>query len=273
MTGLPLSPPVFAILSALIEERTGLHYGLDERELLADKLTPRATELGLESLLDYYYFLRYDPSAEGELVSLADALVVNETYFFREAPALEVVVRSFVPALLAAGVRPRIWCAACATGEEPLTLAMLLDAADLLDDVTLVASDISARALARARAGRYYRRSLRALPPEVVGRWLEPEGDGMRVVPRIAAAVSWHRVNLTVPEELTALGQFDIVLCRNVLIYFSDVTVTKVIAAIAGRLRPNGWVLVGASESLLRFESALACEEHAGSFFYRKVEA
>ena len=148
---LSLSPQVFAILSALLEERLGLHYDLGERELLADRVSPRATELGFDSLLDYYYFLRYDPGGDSELALLVDALVVNETYFFREVAALKVLVTELVPKLIAQGARPRIWCAACSTGEEPLTLAILLDEAGLLDQVTLVASDISARALTQAR--------------------------------------------------------------------------------------------------------------------------
>jgi chemotaxis protein methyltransferase CheR len=270
MTEYALSPQVFAILSALIEERTGIHYGVDDRALLADKLAPRVIERGLDSLLDYYYFLRYDPGADAEFARLTDALVVNETYFFRELPALELVTKSFVPELLARGLRPRIWCAACATGEEPLTLAMLLDEADLLDSVTLVASDISERALAHAKEGRYVRRSLRALPAQASARWFVPSDGGLRVVPKIAAAVEWRRVNLVSAEEVAGLGQFDVVLCRNVLIYFSDPTVEAVIATLARALPPGGLLLVGASESLLRFESGFACEERGGSFYYRK---
>jgi chemotaxis protein methyltransferase CheR len=270
---LPLSPQVFAILSALIEERTGLHYDLGERELLADRVTPRALERGFESLLDYYYFLRYDPDTEAELALLVEALVVNETYFFRELAALKVVVELFVPGLLAQGTRPRIWCAACATGEEPLTLAMLLDEANLLDRVSLLASDISGRALAHAQMGQFFRRSLRALPPGVVGRWLEPNesGDGMRVARRIAQAVEWRRVNLVSDAELVALGHFDVVICRNVLIYFRDRTIERVIANLWQSLRTDGHLLVGASESLLRFDSSFACEEQRGAFFYRKL--
>jgi len=270
MTVPTLSPQVFSILSALIEEHTGLHYRLEEKDLLSEKLAPRLVERGFDSLLDYYYYLRYDPGAEAELALLVEALVVNETFFFREAAALEVLVGHFVPDLISRGVRPRIWCAACATGEEPLTIAMLLDAAGLLDQVTIVASDISLRALGRARAGMFYRRSLRALPPGVVDRWLEPRDDGMFVVPRIAAAVTWHRVNLVAEEEILALGRFDVILCRNVLIYFSDETTEKVLSFFARALDTDGRLMVGASESLLRFDSAFACEERAGSFFYRK---
>jgi chemotaxis protein methyltransferase CheR len=268
---LPLSPQVFAILSTLVEERIGLHYDLRELELLAERASGRAVERGFESLLDYYYFLRYDPSADAELALLTEALVVNETYFFRELSPLKVLVREFVPQLIARGVRPRIWCAACSTGEEPLTLAMLLDEAGLLDQVTIVASDISNRTLAQAKAGLFRRRSLRALPPGVVGRWLEGDENGMRIAPRIAQAVAWQRINLVDEREVAALGQFDAIVCRNVLIYFRDHTVERVVEHLWQRLTPAGLLLVGTSESLLRFNVAFACEEHCGAFFYRKL--
>jgi len=268
---LPLSPQVFAILSALIEERTGLHYDVGELELFRERVSGRATERGFESLLDYYYFLRYDAEADAELALLVETLVVNETYFFRELAPLKVVVGDFVPRLLARGSRPRIWCAACSTGEEPLTLAMLLDEAGLLNQVTLVASDISARVLAHARAGVYRRRSLRALPPGAVGRWLEGDEESMRVAPRIARAVTWHRVNLADAGEPPALGPFDIIICRNVLIYFRDQTIERVVDGLWQQLTPDGHLLVGASESLLRFKVAFVCEEHRGTFFYRKL--
>ncbi|HSU40646.1 MAG TPA: protein-glutamate O-methyltransferase CheR [Polyangiaceae bacterium] len=273
MTGVQLSPPVFAILSGLIEERFGIHYDAEDRELLADKLAPRAAERGFDSLLDYYYFLRYDAGAQAELAYLAEALVVNETYFFREAPALELTASTFIPELVRQGIRPRVWCAACATGEEPLTLAMLLDAAELLDAVTLIASDISRRALAHAQEGVYLRRSLRALPAFAAGRWFTPIENGMRIERRLTEAIDWRRINLIDAATIATLGEFDIVLCRNVLIYFSDATVQTVLDVVAGTLRPNGRVIVGTSESLLRFQSALVCEERGGAFFYRKAQS
>ena len=269
--GLPLSPQVFAILSALIEERMGLHYDVQECELLAERVSGRATERGFESLLDYYYFLRYDAGAEAELPLLAEALVVNETYFFRELSPLKVVVSELVPRLLSRGVRPRIWCAACSTGEEPLTLAMLLDEAGLLDQVTLVASDISARALAQAQSGVYRRRSLRSLPSGVVGRWLEGDENGMRVAPHLVRAIAWHRVNLVDDRACSELGAFDIISCRNVLIYFRDRTIEQLVDRLWQQLTPEGLLLIGASESLLRFKVAFACEEQRGAFFYRKL--
>ena len=269
-TNLPLSAQVFAILSSLIEERTGLHYDVHELELLAERVSGRATERGFETLLDYYYFLRYDPGAEAEFALLAEALVVNETYFFRELAPLKVLVSELLPPVLARGTKARIWCAACSTGEEPLTLAMLLEEAGLLDRVSVVASDISARVLAHAQAGVYRRRSLRSLPSGVVGRWLEGDETGMRIAPQIARAVSWRRINLVEDGGFAELGTFDFIICRNVLIYFRDQTIEKVVNRLWQQLAPDGQLLVGASESLLRFNVPFSCEEHGGAFFYRK---
>lgn len=269
-TSLPLSPQVFAIFSALIEERTGLYYDVRELELFAERISGRATERGFESLLDYYYFLRYDAERDAELALLSEALVVNETYFFREVAPLEVLTNELLPRALARGVTPRIWCAACSSGEEPLTLAMLLDKAGLLDRVKIVASDLSARVLEQARSGVYRRRSLRALPPGVVGRWLEGDESAMRASPRISSAIEWRQANLMEDGELAELGSFDVIICRNVLIYFRDPTIETVVHRLWQRLNPDGVLLVGASESLLRFNVAFSCEEQRGAFFYRK---
>jgi hypothetical protein len=124
--GFRLTPEVFAILSAFVEERAGLHYGLRDFDLFADKVESRATEAGFDAALDYYYFLRYDAGGEAELEALVDALAVNETYFYREAAGLRAILGAVLRPLIAKGVRPRVWCAACSTGEEPLTLAMML---------------------------------------------------------------------------------------------------------------------------------------------------
>lgn len=271
-TELQLSPQVFAILSALVEERTGLHYAPEDRELFAERLTPRALERGFDSLLDYYYFLRYDPEAEFEFALLVESLVVHETYFFREAAPLRLLVDEFLPALVARGERPRVWCAACSTGEEPLTLAMLLDERGLSEKVSVIASDISERALRHARAGLYGRRSLRALPSGVMGRWLEPAGQGTRVASRIRESIGWYRINLIDAERVAALGRFDVILCRNVLIYFRDETIRRVVANISKALTPSGRLFVGTSESLLRLDCSLTCEEQAGVFFYKNCE-
>lgn len=272
MSPLANAPSLFAILSALVESRAGLHYGQDERDLFLERASGRASEAGFESLLDYYYFLRYDEAAAAELVRLIDALVVNETFFFRELQPLKVLVNRLVAPLAARGVRPRIWSAACSSGEEPMTLAMLLEDVGLLDRVELVASDISTRALDRARAGRFSRRSLREVAePRLARKWIREEGEGLRVDPALIAAISWQRINLCEPASLPAAASCDFILCRNVLIYFSDQTTAQVIAGLSRALKPGGALLVGVSESLMRFGSTLSCEELDNAFFYRKV--
>ena len=268
---LPLSPQVFSIMSHLIEEATGLHYEARESELFAERLSARAFELELDSLLDYYYYLRYDDRGPGELEALVESLVVNETYFFREADQLHALVDTLLPRLLATQPRARIWCAACATGEEALTLAMMLRDAGLLGRAEIVASDISARVLAKAKRGTYTGRSLRVLGEGARAAHFIDAGDGkVRVEDALLSAVQWERVNLLDSTRVRALGAFDYILCRNALIYFRDETVLRLVERFASSLSPGGFLLVGASESLLRFGTAFDCEEHGGAFFYRK---
>ena len=269
---LPLSPQVFTILAALVEGRSGLHYGSNDRDLFAEKVSARCIDAGFESLLDYYYFMRYDPGGDEELGRLVDSLLVHETYFFREREQLEWLVDRFLAPRVAEGRRPRVWSAACATGEEPLTMAMLLAARGLAGKVDLVATDVSERALARAREGVYPPRALRhASSSELAGRYLSERGGRLIVNPEIHRAVEWRRVNLIVPDEVRALGAFDAVVCRNVLIYFSDARTQEVIDALTARLVDDGVLLVGVSESLLRFGSSVDCQENAGVFVYRPV--
>ena len=266
------SQPLFAILSALVESRAGLHYGPAEKELFLERVGSRAQEAGFESLLDYYYFLRYDPASAAELEKLVDVLVVNETFFFRELHPLRVMVDRFVVPLVQQGKRPRIWSAACSTGEEPLTLAMLLAEKNLLGRVGLIASDISTKVLGRARAGRFGRRALREVPDQgLVDRWLRADGGTLEVASSLREAIDWSQVNLCEPEQLLPAGSCDVILCRNVLIYFSDQTAASVIAGLTRSLRPDGALFVGVSESLLRFGSTLACEELDQAFLYRKA--
>jgi chemotaxis protein methyltransferase CheR len=267
---LPLSSAVFTILSGLIEERLGLFYAAADSDILAEKVSPRAAERGFASLLDYYYYLRYDPAADEEFERLADALVVNETYVGRELDQLTALADVLLPRLLAERSRVRLWSAACSTGEEPVTVAGLLDDRGLLPRVEIIASDISQRALNIARNGRFAGRSLRALPKAADG-WLELDGSTASVRPELLRSVSFRQLNLNDRQAVRGLGKLDVVVCRNVLIYFRDSTTKAVVESFVEALNPGGYLLIGASESLLRFGGGLSCEEHGGAFFYRKA--
>lgn len=272
MTPLELSPPVFSILSGLIEEKVGLHYELLDRDLLREKASVRAVETGFESLLDYYYFLRYDPGGEAELAELIETLVVSETYFFREWPSLELLVDGFIGPWISAGRRPRIWSAACASGEEPLSLAMLLDSRGLLDGTDILATDVSTKVLERAQRGQFGKRSLRHVPaPHLAERYLQAQGNEYVIARRLIDKIRWQRCNLLQADSVEQLGSFDAILCRNVLIYFSDQTVRTVLGSLREVLAVDGVLLVGVSESLLRYGSGFAGEERSGTFVYRKA--
>jgi chemotaxis protein methyltransferase CheR len=272
MASLELTEPVFAILNALVEERLGIHYGLLDRELLQEKAATRALEAGFDSLLDYYYFLRYDPGSEQELGELAEALVVGETYFFREWRPIELLVDTFMVPAVAAGRRPRVWSAGCASGEEPLSLAMLLDDRGMLGETEVLATDISARALERAQAGRFGKRSLRQIPDErLAKRYIREQADQLIIPSRLIEAIRWEKLNLIDEAAYGPMGRFDAILCRNVFIYFADATVRKVLDRLANALRSDGLLLVGVSESLMRHGSGFVGEEHAGVFVYRRA--
>jgi chemotaxis protein methyltransferase CheR len=276
-----LTPQLFTILSGLIEERVGIHYGREDSTLLGERIAMRMAEAGFESALDYYYYLRYDDPLRKEMDALTDALVVGETYFFRELEPLEASIRHvIVPAIERRGLA-RVWCAACASGEEPLSLAMLLEKDRLLDRTRILATDVSPRALSRAREATYGARAMRAfapdaLPPEAHARvsqamapWTQPTANGgVRVSKDLVDRITWQRFNLVSSND--DLGTFDLILCRNVLIYFSDATVQRVIERLDGALADDGRLVVGVSESLLRFGTMLTCEERGGAFLYAR---
>ena len=269
---LRLTPPVFTILRHLIEEATGIRYELDDIDLVLEKIRPRLEEHELDSVLDYYYFLRYDAGGAAEIEKLTELLVVNETYFYRERAQLDTLVSEILPPCVARSPRrrARVWSAACSTGEEPLTLAMMLADAGMLEAVDILATDLSRRVLAKAAEGVYGGRSFRSLPPSAEKYFAPREGTTKSVRADLRAAIRWERLNLLDEPAVLAAGHFDAILCRNVLIYFADPTVQSVAHSLTRALAPGGVLLIGASESLLRFGTELECSELGGAFFYRK---
>jgi chemotaxis protein methyltransferase CheR len=266
-----LSPQLFAVFADLIERAAGLHYAPSDRDLFTTKLVAHAAERGHDLLLDYYYRLRYDDRDGVELASLIEALLVHETYLFRELGALVELVDGHLVPIVHARKRARVWSAACSTGEEPYTLAMLLDDRGVLGAVEIVATDLSDAVIRRARQGMVGRRALRdGHPAELAARYTETTARGIQVIPRIRDAVRFSTMNLVGPRA-PELGLFDAILCRNVLIYFRDEQILRVVDRLADHLTHDGLLAVGVSESLLRFGTRLACEERSSSFFYRCV--
>jgi chemotaxis protein methyltransferase CheR len=274
---LGFTEPAFVLLRDLIAQRTGVHFAPDKRDLLADKLADLLAAQGMTSYLDYYYLLRYDADAERHWRELANRLAVPETYFWRQPD--QIVATAGVLAARHIARNPsapfRIWSAACCSGEEPLSIAIALAEAGILDrhPVELVARDASEAMLARARLGVYGERSFRTLSPQLRERYFRAESGGWRIDPAIHARVRFTRANLVDSREVVPLASADVVFCRNVLIYFSDDTVAQVARSLAAGMPEHAHLCLGASESLTRVSSAFDLVEVGGAFMYTKQGA
>ena len=269
-----LPVPVFVILRDLIHDRTGLHYADDKRSLLADKLADRVRERAGGSFLDYYYHLKYEPGGQEEWPRLRDALATPETFFWREADHLRTLVEHCLPQFVAQGqpATLRIWSAACASGEEPLSIAMALDEAGWFQRIPIAirASDASPAAIAKARRGAYRERSLRNLPERLRERYFRLSEGEWIIGEALRSRIEWSIANLVNAGEIEGLASASVVFCRNVLIYFSPAAIQKVIAVLARKMPPGGWLLLGAAESIHQLTDQFELRELEGSFVYVK---
>jgi chemotaxis protein methyltransferase CheR len=273
---LGLSSSALPLLADLVHERLGLLYEPQRYDILADRLAPLVIERGFDSFLDYYYLLKYDADAQAEWRLAMDALSVGETYFWREIDQLRAIVQHLVPAVAASGTPVRIWSVPCASGEEPLTIAMLLEEAGWFARVPIEihASDASAAALEKARAGRFRERSFRTLPPHLRDKYFTREGDVWTVDPALHARVqSWTVANLMCEGDVLPRARVPIIVCRNVFIYFSPAAVTRAVDAFARAMLRPAYLCVGASESLLKLRIPFELEEIGGAFVYVRKES
>ena len=262
------------LLRDLIHERTGLFFDNGKGDILTDKLSPLVVERGFTSLLDYYYLLKYDEAGQDEWLNVMNALSVPETYFWREMDQVRALVEWVVPRWFAApGAGPlKIWSAACATGEEPLTIAMALDEAGWLGRVPIEirASDASPAVVGKARRGVYRERSFRNLPAHLRARYFTQEGatKTWRVDVNLHAAVEWRVANLLNEAEVAPLAAAHVIFCRNVFIYFSDQTISRTVRLFAAHIRPPGYLFVAAAESLLKLTTEFELQEVGSAFVY-----
>ncbi|HEY0170063.1 MAG TPA: protein-glutamate O-methyltransferase CheR [Pyrinomonadaceae bacterium] len=262
------------LLRDLIHERTGLFFDNGKGDILTEKLSPLVVERGFTSLLDYYYLLKYDEAAQDEWLNVMNALSVPETYFWREMDQVRALVEWVVPRWFAApGAGPlKIWSAACATGEEPLTIAMALEEAGWLAraPIEIHASDASTSAVEKARRGVYRERSFRNLSAPLRAKYFTQEGatKTWRVDARLHAAVRWGVVNLIKEAEVAPWATANVIFCRNVFIYFSDQTISRTVRSFAAHIRPPGYLFVAAAESLLRLSADFELQEVGNAFVY-----
>ena len=264
------------LIQNLINERTGMFFDNGKSDLLLDKLSPLVIERGFTSYLDYYYLLKYDANARAEWQNVMNALSVQETYFWREMDQVRALVQTLVPQWQAQSgdATLRIWCAACATGEEPLTIAMALNEAGWFERIPIEiwASDASSKAVDRATVGIYKDRAFRNLPAHLRERYFTPEGAGWRIRSDIHARINWAIINLMEEDQIAPMAAADFIFCRNVFIDVSESAIGQVVRSFSRFIRPPGYLFVGAAESLLRMTTDFNLTEIDDAFVYVKRE-
>ncbi|AHF92937.1 chemotaxis protein CheR [Opitutaceae bacterium TAV5] len=256
-----ISDTEYQFIRELVYRRSRINLGPGKQELVSARLGKRLRATRLSSIGEYCRLLRA-PGGEDEVGHLIDAISTNHTYFFREESHFATLRELILPELLARRAREhwpalRVWSAACSSGEEPWSIAITLDRQLHGADAwpwTVQASDISARVLARARAGVYPPESLARMDPALAKAYFETgyagAAEGLcRVRPALAARVQFARSNLLAGAPPFA-GPFHVIFCRNVMIYFDRPTQEELIGRLTRQLVPGGWLLVGHSESL-----------------------
>ena len=253
----PPSDREFAQLAAFVEREAGLHLAPAKKPLLASRLLGRLRELALPTYGAYHRLVEQDAD---ERVRMIDALCTNETHFFREPHHFDFLARAVYPQLVEGARRGgrdrrlRVWSAGCSTGEEPYSVAISAVAA--LPEgwqVEVLASDLSTRALARAEDAVYPAERLAEVPAHLRRRFflrgVGPQAGRIRVAPEGRAPVRFARLNLA-DAAWDVPADRDLILCRNVLIYFRPELRARVIERLVAHLRPGGWLLLGHAESL-----------------------
>jgi len=261
------------LLRDLIQERTGMLYDNEKVNLLLDKLSPLVIERGFNSFLDYYYLLKYDEQADKEWGQVVDTIAVQETFFWREMDQIHALVDILIPEWLAKrNGRPlRIWSAACATGEEPLSIAMALAEGGWFDriPIEIYATDASGAALRKAEAGLFRDRAFRNLPLAMRNKYFEKEGNAWRINPQIKSRVRWGLANLVNKNEVANFADAHFIFCRNVFIYFSSDMIRRVVRTFADHIHRPAYLFVGVSESLLKISNDFDLLNVGNAFVYQ----
>ncbi len=256
-----MTPQDFDYLRKLLRERSGLVLSAEKQYLAESRLLPVARKHGLAGLGELVGKLKATTAAAPLTVEVIEAMTTNESFFFRDKVPFEHFRLTIMPALLAARAREkriRIWCTACATGQEPYSLAMSLKGigpALAGWRVEIVATDLSNEVLAKAKAGIYNQFEVqRGLPIQQLVKFFTQVGEAWQIAEEIRAMVKFRPLNLL--ADFSSLGTFDLVFCRNVLIYFDQDTKTGVLNRMARQMPADGFLILGAAETVVGLTDA-----------------
>jgi chemotaxis protein methyltransferase CheR len=272
-----LTDSEFRMFAELVRSHAGLDFGDESRFVLERRLDRRIQALELDSVAAYHYRLRDSTVGGGELSQFIDELTTNETYFFRESNQLRALVHEIFEELRTerGGKRGKpisIWSAGCSSGEEPYSIAMMAREAGLRPgiDVRIYASDISTRMLSKARKGVYREASFRETDSHMWDKYFVEKNQTWRISDELKRDIDFIHLNLLDRSKIALLGTMDVILCRNVIIYFNMSTKCNVIQMFYEKLRPGGHLLLGHSESLINLSTSFELRHLRNDLVYRR---
>lgn len=266
-----MTPSEFEYLSNMVKTRSGIVLSTDKMYLVESRLLPVARKIGKETLSALVGELK-KPGQEKLIEQVVEAMTTNESFFFRDKTPFDHFEKVMLPALKqsrAATKRVRIWCAAASTGQEPYSLAMILKerAAEFAGwKFEIIGTDISKEVLDRARAGLYTQFEVqRGLPVQLLLKYFKQTGDMWQIDAGIRSAVQLKPFNLL--DSFLSLGQFDIIFCRNVLIYFDQVTKTDILNRLAAQMNKESFLVLGAAETVVGLTTSFRnCPDQRGLY-------
>ncbi|HEY0836965.1 MAG TPA: protein-glutamate O-methyltransferase CheR [Azospirillum sp.] len=266
----------FSRFCEFIYRRTGLAYGEAKRYFIDRRILERVERVGVSSVQSYLSLLRFDTSGR-ELEEIVNSLTVNETYFWREEHQFSCLADAILPEVVRRkrhGQSVRIWSLPCSTGEEPYSIAIWLleNWADVDHyNVEILASDIDTKVLAAAREGVYDARSVQKLPKRVLDRYFQrlPD-DRWRIAESLRGSIEFTRLNASDKAQMAAMTDIDVIFCRNMLIYFDDVSRRETAESMFESLSPGGFVCLGHSESMSRISPLFDVRRFPDAIVYQR---
>lgn len=275
MTQLNITEQDFEKFREFFYRKTGIHFEPSKRYFVDKRLIDRIQATNSGTFRNYFVMLRFEASGE-ELQHLTNLMTVNETYFFREEYQFQCLVKSILPDIVNRKKEKktiRIWAIPSSSGEEAYSIAIyLLEYWQGINDwdVEIISSDIDTHILSLARKGFYSHRSVQNLPENILKKYFKGKSDGYEISNDLKEAVEFTRVNLSDRNDTRAYRDFDIIFCRNLLIYFDDVSRKAAAETFYDAMKPGGFICLGHSESMSRFSSLYKVRKFPEAIIYQK---
>lgn len=263
----------FVEMSDLIYKHSGITFTANKKYLLENRLSRRLNDLNFNTFKDYLYFLKYDSKGKSELRMMINLVTINETYFLREKAQIEYMVKNLIPGMMKSGKKSfKILSAACSTGEEPYSIAIMLQEAGLFSQARfdIIGTDINYNVVETAKKGEYRTVSFRGVPASIQNKYFTKDKFIYYVNQDIKSKVRFFQGNLLDSSIYSKIGKVDFIFCRNVLIYFDVDAKKKVIDNFHRLLNTPGYLFLGHSETLSKISTNFKMNNFGGGIVYNK---